>query len=511
MDHVIEAEATLEPVLLGMRGISKAFGRVRVLDDVDLRLAPGEVHALLGENGAGKSTLMKVMFGIVAPDSGTVALDGIGTVRIEGPRHALSLGIGLVSQELSLVPQLDIAQNVFLGQTAALGLVPRRRHRAAAAEILRRLAPHLVVDTPVAALGMADRQLVEIGRTLARGGRVIAFDEPTSSLTPNERDALFAVIRSLKADGRAIVYISHRMDEIRTIADRFTVLRDGRVVASAPMADRTDAELNALIAGRELARALENRPVPLGPPAAGAPPRIEARGLSTARLAGIDLSVRPGEILGLAGLVGSGRSAILRALFGLDARSGGEIRVDGDSVAIASPSDAMAAGIALIPEDRRGSAVVPMMSIEQNFGLASQRRFSRHGILRGPSRRAAVARHIADLGIRPATIATPLVNLSGGNQQKVVIARWLATGARVLLFDEPTRGIDIGAKAEIYALLRRLAEGGAAIVMVSSELPELLLLSHRIGIVARGRLSLVLDNDRDLTEERLMRHAGGAA
>ena len=503
-------DAATAPALLGMSGISKAFGRIRVLDDVDLMLAPGEVHALLGENGAGKSTLMKVMFGIVAPDAGQVAIAGLGPVRIEGPRHALALGIGLVSQELSLVPQLDVAQNVFLGQTAAGRLVPRARHRAAAAAILARLAPHLSVAMPVSALGMADRQLVEIARTLARGGRVIAFDEPTSSLTPAERDALFATIRDLKAQGKAIVYISHRMDEIRAIADRHTVLRDGRVVATGPMAGRTDAELNALIAGRELFRALEGRPAPLAAPDRAAP-ALAVRGLSTARLAGIDLSVRSGEILGLAGLVGSGRSAVLRALFGIDPHTGGEVRVDGARVALRSPVDAMAAGLALIPEDRRGHAVVPMMSIEQNVGLASQERFARFGLLRRPARRAAAARHVADLGIRPARIEAPLGTLSGGNQQKVIIARWLATGARVLMFDEPTRGIDIGAKAEIYALLRRLAGEGAAILVVSSELPELLLLSHRIAVVARGRLTLTLDNDHSLTEDRLMRHAGGAA
>ena len=513
MGAVTDPVASTPPALLGMSGIAKAFGRVRVLDDVDLRLLPGEVHALLGENGAGKSTLMKVMFGIVAPDVGTIEIAGLGPVRVEGPRHALSLGIGLVSQELSLVPQLDVARNIFLGQTPAAALVPRGRHRAAAAGILSRLAPHLAVDTPVSALGMADRQLVEIARTLARGGRVIAFDEPTSSLTPTERDALFAVIRGLKAQGKAIIYISHRMDEIRAIADRYTVMRDGRVVATGAMAGRTDADLNALIAGRELARALDHRPAPLGGDAPGGPaaPVLAVRGLSTARLSGIDLAVQPGEILGLAGLVGSGRSAILRALFGIDARTGGEVLVDGSPVLLRSPVDAMAAGIALIPEDRRGHAIVPMMSIEQNFGLASQRRFARLGFLRRPARRAAIARHVADLGIRPDTIDTPLGNLSGGNQQKVVIARWLATGARVLMFDEPTRGIDIGAKAEIYALLRRLAGEGAAILVVSSELPELLLLSHRIAIVARGALALTLDNEDTLTEERLMRHAGGAA
>ncbi len=486
-----------------MQGISKAFGRVRVLDGVDLMLGSGEIHALLGENGAGKSTLMKVLFGIVQPDAGTIAIDTLGTVGIEGPRHALSLGIGLVSQELSLVPQLDVAQNIFLGQTTGLGVVPRRRHRAAATGILRRLAPHLKVDTPVSNLGMADRQLVEISRTLARGGRIIAFDEPTSSLTPSERDGLFKVIRDLRDEGKAIIYISHRMGEIRAISDRFTVMRDGRVVASDATAAHTDAQLNGMVAGRELSRAMEERPAMV---ARARAPLLELKNLSTSRLNGINLSVRPGEVIGLAGLVGSGRSAIMRAVFGVDERTGGEIHIDGKAVVIKEPAHAMAAGVALIPEDRRGHAIVPMMSVEQNFGLANQKRFSRFGALRGARRRAEIRRYVSELQIRPATIATPLANLSGGNQQKVVIARWLATGARVLMFDEPTRGIDVGAKAEIYALLRRLAADGAAVLVISSELPELLLLSNRIGIVSRGRLTRMLDNDR-LDEETLMRHA----
>ncbi len=500
----IKEGATSRPPMLLMRGVFKVFGRIRVLNGVDLTLGSGEVHALLGENGAGKSTLMKVMFGIVQPEAGTIEIDTLGAVNVEGPRHALSLGIGLVSQELSLVPQLDVAQNIFLGQTPTLGVMPRRRHRTAAAEILRKLAPHLKVDTPVAKLGMADRQLVEISRTLARGGRIIAFDEPTSSLTPSERDGLFKVIRDLRNEGKAIIYISHRMEEIRAIADRFTVLRDGQVVASDAMSAYTDAQLNEMIAGRELSRAMEGRPVA---DRAARAPALELRNLSTARLDGITLSVRPGEIVGLAGLVGSGRSAIMRAVFGVDQRTGGEIRIGGKAVDIAEPADAMAAGIALIPEDRRGHAIVPMMSIEQNFGLANQKRFARFGALRGAARRAEIRGYVTELQIRPATIASPLANLSGGNQQKVVIARWLATGARVLMFDEPTRGIDVGAKAEIYALLRRLAADGAAVLVVSSELPELLLLSNRIGVVVGGRLTRVIDNDDYLNEETLMRFA----
>ena len=252
------------PPMLAMRGVSKTFGRARVLNDVDLTLQSGEVHALLGENGAGKSTLMKVLFGIVPPDAGEIEIETLGVVQIESPRHALSLGIGLVSQELSLVPQLDVAQNIFLGQTAGLDIVPRGRHREAAVEILQTLAPHLRVDTPVSKLGMADRQLVEISRTLARGGRIIAFDEPTSSLTPQERDGLFQVIRGLRDAGKAIIYISHRMEEIRAIADRFTVMRDGKVVATDAMERCTDAQLNELIAGRELSLAMEGRPTHLG-------------------------------------------------------------------------------------------------------------------------------------------------------------------------------------------------------------------------------------------------------
>ena len=497
-------EPAASTTMLAMRGICKSFGRIGVLKDVDLTLQGGEVHALLGENGAGKSTLMRVLFGIVQPDEGAVELQGLGPVRVESPRHALSLGIGLVSQELSLVPQLDVAQNIYLGQARGMSVVPRRRNREDAAEILRTLAPHLQADTSISTLGMADRQLVEISRTLARGGRIIAFDEPTSSLTPAERDGLFRVIDGLRRAGKAIIYISHRMEEIRAIADRFTVMRDGQVIASDSMQNFTDIKLNELIAGRELSVALEGKPVAMQ---AEQEPLLELAKLSTARLRDVDLAVRPGEIVGLAGLVGSGRSAIMRAVFGIDRSMGGEIRVAGRQVTLDNPKQAMAAGIALIPEDRRGHAIVPMMSVEQNFGLASDARFSRLGVLRGAARRAEIRRYVAELQIRPANIASPMANLSGGNQQKVVIARWLATGARILMFDEPTRGIDVGAKAEIYALLRRLAADGAAVLVISSELPELLLLSHRIGIVNHGRLTHVLDNGDGVNEDILMRYA----
>ena len=492
---------------VAMHGIWKSYGHVRVLQDVSLVLRSGEIHALLGENGAGKSTLMKTLFGTVQPDRGEIALADLGPVVINGPRHALALGIGLVSQELSLVPQLDVARNMFLGQADALGIVRRDDDRRRAADLLRDLAPHIPVDAPVSSLGMADRQLVEIGRTLTRGGRVIAFDEPTSSLTPAERDALFRVIGGLAAAGKSIVYISHRMDEIRAVADRFTVLRDGSVVASGAVAEVTDTELNETIAGRELSRALAGRPPPFR--GIAAVPRIALRQLSTSRLRAFDLDVAAGEIVGLAGLVGSGRSAVLRAAFGVDRRTGGEILLDGAKVEIDDPVDAMRHGIALIPEDRRGHAIVPMMSVVQNYALASPKRFSRLGIIRRRTRRVAIEREVKDLAIRPSDVAVPLQDLSGGNQQKVVIARWLATGARVLMFDEPTRGVDVGAKAEIYAVIRRIAASGAAVLVVSSEIPELLLLSHRIAIVAGGALRRTVANDDRLTEDSLMRDLEG--
>lgn len=488
-----------------LTGIEKSYGPVHVLKGVDLTLRRGEVHALLGENGAGKSTLMKIIFGIEQPDAGTIELDFLGRIRIDSPRAALALGIGLVSQELSLVPQLDVAQNIFLGKTRATRLVPRSHYRREAAKILAELAPHIRVDSPVEALGMADRQLVEISRTLARGGRIIAFDEPTSSLTPAERDNLFRVIARLKDAGKVIVYISHRMKEIREICDSVTVLRDGRVIVTGHIGLYGEDELNNLIAGRQLSDEISARPSRKPRPDGLA--SLEVKGLTTERIRDVDIRLQPGEIFGLAGLVGSGRSAIMRALFGMDAITGGNVVIDGNAAVIDTPAAAIRAGIALIPEDRRGHAIVPMMDIEQNFGLANHARYARGGFILGRQRKADIRRMAGEMHIRPGNIATQLRNLSGGNQQKVVIARWLATGARIFLFDEPTRGIDVGAKSEIYALLRNLAATGATVMVVSSELPELLMLCNRIGVVAEGRLLHTLDNDSRLNEDILMKYA----
>ncbi len=497
-----------EPVLRFSK-IDKSFAGVHALKGVDFEVNGGEVHALLGENGAGKSTLMRVLFGVWQPNGGEINLSGTGPVQVHSPRHALSLGIGLVSQEPSIVPQLDVAQNIFLGHKPALALSRRRELQRAARNILDTLAPNLSETAIVGSLGMAERQMVEIARALARGGSIIAFDEPTSSLTPSERDNLFEIIRGLKNSGKAIVYISHRMKEIHAIADRVTVLRDGGVVASGPISDFNPDALNKLIAGRELAQELERRPAPVEFPTSSEVLKVE--GLATAKLHGINLSIRPGEILGLAGLIGSGRTELVRAIFGADATTAGRIEVDGKLMDFASPAGAITSGVALIPEDRRGQSLVPVMSVEQNFGLANTRAFFRKGMLRGTFRRSEMMRYIRELGIRPNRPDVQIRNLSGGNQQKVIIARWLKTGARVFLFDEPTRGIDVGAKAEIHDLLRSLAANGAAVLVISSEMPELLTLSHRIGVMRDGQIVKIVENRSGVTEDHLMKLATGEA
>ena len=495
-------------LLLQLKGIVKGFAGVQALKGVDFDLREGEVHALMGENGAGKSTLMKIMFGVQPPDSGTIEVDGHGRVQIDDPRHALALGIGLVSQEPSLVPQLDVAQNIFLGQTEALNIVKRDQFQARAREILKPLAPRLSVTTRVSSLGMAELQVVEIARTLARGARIIGFDEPTSSLTPAERDGLFELIRQLKSSGKGIIYISHRIPEVYAICDRVTVLRDGQVVANRAIGEVHPDELINLIAGRRLAEELQH------PAKSDArrerPEALRVEGVSaTGKLLDINLIVCAGEIFGLAGLVGSGRTELVRCIFGADRKDAGTIYANGRPLDVRRPSDAIAAGIALIPEDRRKQALVPVMDVERNFGLANYGQYAPSGFLRLKQRRQDTERYIQEMAIRPRRAGVRIRNLSGGNQQKVIIARWLQSGARIFLFDEPTRGIDVGAKFEIHELMRRLAKDGCALLVISSELPEILALCDRVGIMREGRLVHTIDDCSGLTEDLLMKFASG--
>jgi ABC-type sugar transport system ATPase subunit len=494
--------------LLQLRSIAKAFAGVQALKGVDFDLRAGEVHALMGENGAGKSTLMKILFGVQRPDSGTIELEGIGEVSIDDPRHALALGVGLVSQEPSLVPQLDVAQNIFLGQTEALGVVPRSQFQAKAREILKPLAPRLPVTARVGSLGMAELQVVEIARTLARGGKIIGFDEPTSSLTPTERDGLFALIRQLKSSGKGIIYISHRIPEVYAIADRVTVLRDGRVVANSATSEVSPDELINMIAGRRLAEELQHTAKPAA--RSGGTEALRLNGVSAAgKLHDINLTLRTGEIFGLAGLVGSGRTELARCIFGADRKDAGSVYINGKPVDLRQPSDGKAARIALIPEDRRKQALVPGMDVERNFGLANYRQYAPTGFLRLKQRRQDIQRYVEEMSIRPRRAGVRIRNLSGGNQQKVIIARWLQSGARIFLFDEPTRGIDVGAKFEIHELMRRLAKDGCALLVISSELPEILALCDRIGVMRGGRLVRTIDDCSNLNEDLLMKYASG--
>jgi len=483
------------PALLQVRGISKRFGGHQALRAVDLTLAAGEVHALLGENGAGKSTLMAVLSGSLRPDEGEIVFLG-RPVALGDVRAAQALGISMVHQEPQLVPSLSVAENICLGRLPSrLGparFVDRPALREHALRALHALGQEMDPGSPVQALGVAQRQLVAIARALHFGARLIILDEPTSSLSAAETESLLGILRALRDGGTAIAYISHRMEEVRAVADRVTVLRDGSVVAEGALADLpTDAIILAM-SGRELLAA----DAAAGPSsAAGSGPEgalLEVRGLGRrGRLHDVSLRVNAGEIVGLAGLMGAGRSRVLRSIFGADPVDGGSVlvRVGGDVRPVAGVGAAIASGLGLVPEDRRGQGLVLMASVAENVGLVTPPAARRHGFLRRGLLRAAAARAVETLRIKTRGVDERVAALSGGNQQKVVLGRWLGPDTRVLLLDEPTRGVDVGAKAEIHRHLRRLAAEGRALLVVSSEMPELLALCDRIYVMREGRIA----------------------
>ncbi len=471
-----------------MRRIGKSFPGVRALSDVSLTLHAGEVLALVGENGAGKSTLMKILAGAQRADEGEIAIDG-AVVQIDSPRAAEKLGIGMIYQEFTLVPQLTAPQNVALGsEPVSLGIfVDERAIRDGARRAFEELGLELPLGVPTSQLSVGQQQLVEIAKALARKARIIVMDEPTAALSDREIDGLFAVIRRLKAAGAGIVYISHRMDELPKIADRITVLRDGSVVETRDAADFPGEEIVRAMVGRTL----ESHFPELVAVAEDAPPVLEVRGLRRPPLVNdVSFTVRAGEIVGLAGLVGAGRTEIVRSVAGADVPEAGEIAIDGKRLRVRRPEDGIAAGIAFITEDRKAQGLVLGMTVRENVTLAHLADYvGADRLIDRPREREAAARMVEELRVRTPSIEQIVRNLSGGNQQKVVLAKWLLGKARVFLFDEPTRGIDIGAKAEIYGLMRELANGGAAIVMVSSDLPEVLGMSHRILVVRGGRIA----------------------
>ncbi|MDZ7271890.1 MAG: sugar ABC transporter ATP-binding protein [candidate division KSB1 bacterium] len=496
--------------LLAAVNISKSFPGVRALKDVSLAVNAGEVHAVVGENGAGKSTLMKILSGALMPDSGTILLDG-KAVFFHNPRQAQEAGIGIIYQELTLVPELSVAENIFLGQEPVyrLGLIDQRRMEERAAHILAELRIAISPGQVVRQLRIGQQQLVEIARAVTRAARVLIMDEPTSALSQAETGALFEVLVGLKQRGIAIVYISHRLAEVFQIADRISVLRDGQLVGSVPTAETSRSEVIKMMVGRELAAVQANRPQRRQKTV------LQVRGLSLAAetpgssplLSGIDLEVREGEILGVTGLLGSGKTELLECLFGLHPlRTSGKVLLHGKPVVFHSPRQALRHGVALLPEDRRRSGLVLPMSTCHNLTLATVDKLLRAFLISRRQERHLGQSLVQRLGIKASGLHQPVETLSGGNQQKVVAGKCLATSPRVLLLDEPTRGIDVGAKAELYELFAALAAQGMAMIVASSELPELLSLADRIMVLRQGSVSAVFER-REATQERILEAA----
>ncbi len=486
-----------------MQGIRKAFPGVVALDGVDLEVRRGEVHVLLGENGAGKSTLMKILSGGERRDAGVITIDDV-TMALATPRAARDAGVAIIHQELALVPQMTVAENIFLGRAPARhGFVDHARMASESAALLARIGADVDPQALVGTLSIAQQQLVEIARALSLEARILIMDEPTSALTERETERLFGVIRGLTARGTAVIYISHRLDEIFAIGDRITVLRDGRHVATQVVRTADRRQLVRLMADREVQDRVPGRLRDAGAA------RLQVEGLSRhGALHDVSFRVHAGEIVGFAGLLGAGRTEMARAIFGLDAIDGGTIRVDGRLITIATPRQAIAAGIGFVTEDRKREGLVLERSVRDNIALPILQLLSRLGLVRRVAEHDAATDAVRDLRIRTPSVQQLARNLSGGNQQKVVLAKWLATGARILFLDEPTRGVDVGAKQEIHQLIEALAASGVAIVLMSSELPEVLALADRVLVMREGRIAGEFVRD-DATAERVMACAVG--
>jgi len=484
--------------LVELREISKSFPGTQALSAVDFDVQEGEVHALVGENGAGKSTLMRVLSGFYPDYEGQVRIAG-ASVHLSSPRQAADLGLALIHQELSLVPEMTVCENIFLGrEPGGRAFIDFRAMRRGAEDLLEQFGVRLPVTAKVSRLSAAERQLVEIAKGLSRSPRVLILDEPTSSLSYRETRELFGLIRSLRERGTSIVYISHKLDEVFTVGDRITVLRDGQKVATRAASEWTEDGVVRAMVGRDLSQlfpksALPREDVLLSVQNLGVEGRFED----------VSFEVRCGEIVGLAGLIGAGRSEVAEAIFGLEPADVGVIFVEGYPVKIRTPTDAIRAGIMLVPEDRRLQGLISILSVKHNISLPSLRRLCRLQWIRSKRERIQVGSVASDVGIRTPGLDVEVRTLSGGNQQKVVIAKWLMMSPKILILDEPTRGIDIGAKAEVHALIDKLAGQGAAILLISSELPEILGMSDRVLVMRQGRVVAEFAREQ-ATEEGIM-------
>jgi ribose transport system ATP-binding protein len=495
----------LGDLLVEMVGIEKRFPGVHALEDARFELEAGEVHALVGENGAGKSTLMKILSGIYQPDAGSIRFRG-QDVEIPNPRAAQQLGISIIHQELNLMPHLTVAQNIFIGREprARLPFVLDDRALNTEAQALFE-SLHLRMDPRrrVGDLAVAEQQMVEIAKALSFNAAVLIMDEPTAALTETEIGELFRIIRQLREQGVGVVHISHRLEELKQISDRVTVMRDGRYVATVPTAEARLEQIISMMVGRTIFEEATEIPE-----AANDEVVLEVRNLNRGRMVrDVSFELRKGEILGFAGLVGAGRTEVARAVFGADRAESGEILVHGTPVRIASPADAVRHGIGYLSEDRKRFGLALGMDVESNIVLASLRRFVGWlGRINSRLTRLASQRQVTNLAIKTPSLHQKVRNLSGGTQQKVVVGKWLTADTEILIFDEPTRGIDIGAKSEIYRLLNDLARDGKAIIMISSELPEILRMSHRIVVMCEGRITGVLPA-AEATQEAIMAYA----
>ncbi|WP_393966001.1 sugar ABC transporter ATP-binding protein [Exiguobacterium sp. S22-S28] len=486
-----------------MTGITKAFGPVPVLKGVDFTLATGEIHALMGENGAGKSTLMKILTGVHKADEGTIQIDGVEQ-QYKNPKLAEEAGIAFIHQELNILPDLTVTENLFLGRElkSRFGILKQAEMKRLAERELAELNVFMDVNQLARTLSVGQQQMIEIAKALMTDAKVIIMDEPTAALTEREIRALFSVATALRAQGVSIVYISHRMEEIFELCDRITVLRDGVSVSTHRIAETSFEQIVREMVGREMGERYPERQVTLGQTV------LEVTGATGKRFEDVSFSVRAGEIVGFSGLMGAGRTEVMRGLFGVDRLKAGTISLNGNVIKIKSPHDAIKQGLGFLTEDRKGEGLFLDFSLRENISLPTIRSLSKSGVISDQSERQFAEGYLKSLSVRHSSMDQPAKSLSGGNQQKVVLAKWLGTKPDVLILDEPTRGVDVGAKKEIYMIMNELAASGVAIIMISSDLPEILGMSDRVYVMREGQMSGML-NQEEATQESIMMLATG--